>query len=49
MDALTVSSLTYFYKNTEKAVLSNINLHVSEGEVLVCLGQMVPAKQHFYH
>lgn len=47
MDALTVSSLTYFYKNTEKAVLSNINLHVSEGEVFGVFGPNGAGKTTF--
>lgn len=38
MDVLTVSSLSYTYKNSDHAVLSNINLHVGKGEVFGVFG-----------
>ncbi|HMR47506.1 MAG TPA: ABC transporter ATP-binding protein [Bacteroidia bacterium] len=38
MDALTVSSLNYSYKNTENVVLSNFNLNVKKGEVFGVFG-----------
>ena len=38
MDALTVSSLNYSYKNTENVVLSNLNLNVKKGEVFGVFG-----------
>lgn len=38
MDALNVSSLSYSYKNSEHAVLYNINLYVGKGEVFGVFG-----------
>jgi len=38
MDVLTVLSLSYTYKNSDHAVLSNINLHVGKGEVFGVFG-----------